>query len=298
MSHPRRINAFDLIVFDWDGTLVDSTATISESIRAAARDLGLAVPDRQRASWVIGLGLHDSLRHAVPDLEPDRVGAFVARYRAHFLAGEARLTPFTGIESLLEALHQAGHPMAVATGKSRQGLNRALLQADWGRYFVSTRTADEGHAKPHPWMLLDLMNECGVDPSKTLMVGDTTHDLEMAAAAGARAVAVSYGAHGCEVLARSRYEAMFHNVLELSAWLLAKQGAALAGSPERGPASRADESRTDNSRVHNSRADDSGASSSRGDDSGAGSSCADDSGESSLRADDSRVSNSRADDSR
>jgi phosphoglycolate phosphatase len=259
MSQPSGINAFDLIVFDWDGTLVDSTATISESIRAAARDLGLAVPDRQRASWVIGLGLHDSLRHAVPDLEPDRVGAFVARYRAHFLAGEARLTPFAGIESLLEALHQAGHPMAVATGKSRQGLNRALLQADWGRYFVSTRTADEGHAKPHPWMLLDLINEFGVDPSKTLMVGDTTHDLEMAAAAGARAVAVSYGAHGCSVLAESRYEAMCHDVLELSAWLLARQGAALAGSLDRAPASRAHELRTDNSR-----ADDSGASSSRG----------------------------------
>jgi len=238
MSPARGTNAFDLIVFDWDGTLVDSTATISESIRAAARDLGLAVPDRQRASWVIGLGLHDSLRHVVPDLEPGRVGAFVERYRAHFLAGEARLTPFAGIESLLEALHLAGHPMAVATGKSRQGLNRALLQADWGRYFVSTRTADEGHAKPHPWMLLDLMSELGVDPAKTLMVGDTTHDLEMAAAAGARAVAVSYGAHPRGALARSQHEVVFHDVHELSVWLLAKQGAApVVGSGLSSPSS-------------------------------------------------------------
>jgi len=240
MSHTRSTRTFDLIVFDWDGTLVDSTATISESIRAAAHDLGLAVPDRQRASWVIGLGLHDSLRHAVPDLEPGRIAAFVARYRAHFLAGEARLTPFAGIEPLLAALHQAGHPMAVATGKSRQGLNRALLQADWGRYFVSTRTADEGQAKPHPWMLLDLMNELGVDPAKTLMVGDTTHDLEMAAAAGARAVAVSYGAVGSDVLRQSPHEAMFHSASELSAWLLAQQSAGPAGGSGHAPGPRID----------------------------------------------------------
>ena len=216
--------AFDLIVFDWDGTLMDSTATISDSIRAAARDLGLAVPDPQRASWVIGLGLHDSLRHAVPDLEQGRVRAFVERYRAHFLAAEMRLKPFPGIETLLEFLLRSGQTMAVATGKSRSGLDRALHQEGWRRFFVATRTADEGHPKPHPWMLRELMDELGVEPARTLMIGDTTHDLEMAAAAGVRAVAVGYGAHAREELSQAKPEALCDDVAALSAWILRAQG--------------------------------------------------------------------------
>jgi len=219
--------SFDLIVFDWDGTLVDSTATITESIRAAARDLGLPVPDRKKAAWVIGLGLYDSLRYAVPDLEPGRVAAFVERYQEHYRQGEIRFGAFDGVEALLETLHQAGQQMAVATGKSRAGLDRALAQADWGRYFIATRTADEGHPKPHPWMLLDLMEALGVEPDRTLMVGDTTHDLEMAAAARARAVAVSYGAHEEEALRQVQHEGLFHRVSELSDWLLCKQGMSL-----------------------------------------------------------------------
>lgn len=184
-----------LVVFDWDGTLVDSTRAIVIAMQHAAADLGLPVPSSRQAAHVIGLGLHDALRLAVPALTAERLPAYIERYRVHYLSRDAQLGAFEGVELMLDALEQAGVAMAVATGKSRQGLDRALSQFDWRRRFVATRCADEGEPKPHPWMLEDLALELGVEPAGMLMVGDTTHDLGMARAAGASAIGVTYGAH-------------------------------------------------------------------------------------------------------
>jgi phosphoglycolate phosphatase len=212
---------FDLIVFDWDGTLVDSTAMIAQCIQKAAADLGLAVPTLQQASHVIGLGLHDALARAVPELTAARIEEFSARYRHHWFACEPEIVLFEGVRALLVELGERGVPLAVATGKSRRGLARAFEQTGLGAYFESSRCADETHPKPHPAMLLELAEELAVAPERTLMIGDTTHDLEMAAAAGAAGLGVTYGAHPRESLAARAALALLGDVGELRRWLLA-----------------------------------------------------------------------------
>lgn len=184
-----------LLVFDWDGTLVDTTRAIARSMQRAAADLGLEVPDDRRASHVIGLGLSDALRLAVPGLTRERFPDYVERYRHHYLASGTEPGAFDGVDELLTELQALDIALAVATGKSRIGLERSLEQTGWRGRFVATRCADEGEPKPHPWMLNDLFEELAVEPSEAVMVGDTTHDLQMAQSAGCHAVAVSYGAH-------------------------------------------------------------------------------------------------------
>lgn len=225
-----RAGRFDLVVFDWDGTLIDSTGAITEAMRASAADLGLPVPTRERASHVIGLGLLDAIRYAVPTLEHGRLPAFVDRYRHHYLKEDATLRPFDGIPELLAELAALGAPLAVATGKSRVGLERALSQTAWGGHFATTRCADEGLPKPDPWMLLDICEELGVEPSRTVMIGDTTHDLRMAASAGAPAVAVTYGAHPHDELHALAPAAVLASVAQLREWLLARVGAVGPGA--------------------------------------------------------------------
>lgn len=184
-----------VVVFDWDGTLVNSTRTIVLAMQLAAADIGLPVPSAEQASHVIGLGLHDALRIAVPELTPDLLPGYVERYRHHYLSRDAQLGAFEGIESLLDELSERGVSLAVATGKSRLGLDRALDQFDWRKRFVATRCADQGEPKPHPWMLEDLAEELMLEPRQLLMVGDTTHDLGMARRAGSAAIGVTWGAH-------------------------------------------------------------------------------------------------------
>lgn len=213
---------FRLVVFDWDGTLIDSTAAIVHAIRAAAADLGLPVPSRQQASHVIGLGLFDAIRRAVPVIDRAQVPAYVERYRHHYLRRDADLEPFDGVPGLLADLADSGAWLAVATGKSRAGLNRALDQMGWTGKFLTTRCADEGLPKPDPWMLRDICDELGLGASETLMVGDTTHDLGMARAAGAAAIAVTYGAHPREALAGEPALAVVDSVVELREALLAR----------------------------------------------------------------------------
>jgi len=211
---------YSLIVFDWDGTLIDSASAIVECIQQAARDLGLDVPDRERASHVIGLGLRDSLRHAVPGLPEERTMEFVASYRREFLAREDRMQLFPGVLGMLEALRARGHALAVATGKSRQGLERALDASGLRAHFASSRCADESEPKPHPAMLHELMQELDAAPAASLMIGDTSHDLRMAAAAGVDALAVSYGAHAASDLRALQPRACLASVPELRRWLL------------------------------------------------------------------------------
>jgi phosphoglycolate phosphatase len=209
---------YPLIVFDWDGTLIDSAATIVECIQQASRDMGLEVPERSRASHVIGLGLHDSLRLAVPTLGAERYSEFVALYRSHFLEREDAMQLFPGIEELVKELHR-GHLLAIATGKSRRGLDRALDASKLRPYFAASRCADETNPKPHPAMLHEIMQELSMNSDQVLMVGDTSHDLEMAREAGVDALAVTYGAHPKEGLISCRPRGCVASVDELRQWL-------------------------------------------------------------------------------
>lgn len=212
---------FELIVFDWDGTLMDSAALIVDSVQAAARDLGLTPPSDERARHIIGLGLVDAMRYALPDLEPAHYEQLVDRYRHHYLSRDHDLVLFDGVRELLAELAAADYLLAVATGKSRKGLDRALDGSGLRPHFQATRCADECHSKPHPQMLEELMAEFGVAPEATLMIGDTTHDLLMARNAGTASLAVSYGAHPRDVL---EAEAPLHcaaDVEEMVAWLRA-----------------------------------------------------------------------------
>lgn len=210
---------YRLIVFDWDGTLLDSASGITECIQLAAADMSLPVPDRETASHVIGLGLHDSLRHAVPSLPASGYAEFSEHYRRHFLAREEAMGLFPGVPDLLRDLCSRGHRLAVATGKSRRGLDRALAATGLGPLFVATRCGDETKPKPHPAMLLELLRELDSDAGSALMIGDTSHDLLMASNAGVDAVAVASGAHSAESLRAFAPRACLPNVAELPAWL-------------------------------------------------------------------------------
>lgn len=211
--------AFDLIVFDWDGTLMDSTAHIVHAIQAASRELGLPVPDKNRARHVIGLGLVDALRYACPELEPSHYQEMVAAYRHHYLAGDHAIELFDGVREGLAELRDSGVFLAIATGKSRVGLDRVLQETGIGEFFDATRTVDECHSKPHPSMLEQLTDQLGADVRRTLMVGDTTHDLQMANNAGTLAAGVSYGAHPIEELRACQPLDIFHSFVELKQWL-------------------------------------------------------------------------------
>ncbi len=210
---------YQLIVFDWDGTLMDSTAAIVRAIQASSRDLGLPEPSDRQARHVIGLGLTDALAKAVPELPPARYDEMVERYRHHYLSRDHELVLFAGVEALVAELAAAGFQLAVATGKSRLGLDRALGHSGLGKCFHSSRCADECFSKPHPQMLLELMDELGAAPEATLMIGDTTHDLLLAQNAGVAALGVTYGAHEFEHLEGFGALACLHSVEELAAWL-------------------------------------------------------------------------------
>lgn len=210
---------FDLIVFDWDGTLMDSTSTIVTCIQAAARDLGLPVPDDRRAAYVIGLGLHDAMQAVIPGLEPQYYPRMVERYRYHYLAKDRGLTLFDGVRDMLTGLAHEGYFLAVATGKSRVGLNRAMDAAGLLSVFHATRCADETFSKPHPAMLQELTRELGQDMQRTVMIGDTTHDLQMATNAGAAGVGVHYGAHSVPELEALGPMFIAGSVFELHDWL-------------------------------------------------------------------------------
>ena len=216
MNRSRR---FDLIVFDWDGTLFDSTALITRCIQAACADCGIDVPSDRDASWVIGLGLIDALAHAAPGLPRERYREMAERYRHHYFAAQHELTLFEGTLPMLHALRLRQHRLGVATGKSRRGLDEALATVDLRGMFDATRTADETEPKPHPLMLHELMGELGVAAERTLMIGDTTHDLQLAVNAGTASLGVSYGAHEPEAFADYRPLHVVHTVAELRQWL-------------------------------------------------------------------------------
>ena len=219
-AHPPE-RAFDLLAFDWDGTLFDSTAIIARCIQLAVHDVGGTVPSAQEASHVIGMGLMQALAYAAPDVPKERYPELGSRYRHHYMARQHDINLFEGVLPMLAQLKSRRHWLAVATGKSRQGLDAALGAAALQGVFDASRTADETAGKPHPMMLLELMREFGVEPSRVLMIGDTTHDLQMALNAGCASVGVSYGAHDPVAFGALLPRFVAHSVLELDWWLRA-----------------------------------------------------------------------------
>ncbi len=217
---PRSQRRFDLIVFDWDGTLSDSTGLIVRCIQAACRDVGTVVPSNEAAAYVIGLGLRDALMHAAPGLPEERYPELAQRYRFHYVERAHELTLFEGTVEMLRALKLRNHGLAVATGKNRRGLDDALTNSPLRGLFDGTRTADETASKPNPLMLLELMAELGAAPERTLMIGDTTHDLTLAANAGVASLGVSYGAHEHSAFDAYAPVHVAHSTRELHDWLV------------------------------------------------------------------------------
>lgn len=211
---------FDLIAFDWDGTLFDSTAIIARCIQNAVRDVGGVVPSDQDAAYVIGMGLTQALAHAAPDVPESKYPELGARYHHHYLKHANDVSLFKGVLVMLADLKARQHWLTVATGKSRRGLDEALQTVDLQGLFNGSRTADETAGKPHPRMLHELMQEFGTTPARTLMIGDTTHDLQMALNAGCPSVGVSYGAHEPAAFVALRPRFVAHSVRELHDWLL------------------------------------------------------------------------------
>jgi phosphoglycolate phosphatase len=211
---------FELIVFDWDGTLMDSAGAIVASLQGACSDLGLPVPSEEGARYVIGLGLADAMTHILPDVDPSMYPTIAERYRDHFLRHDPDTTLFAGATELIAHLHGSGFLLAVATGKSRRGLDRSLAATGLKQYFHATRCADEGFSKPHPGMLEALMAELDVAPERALMIGDTSHDMKMAQAASVPRLGIAHGAHAKAELLDYGPLACVEDLAELREWLL------------------------------------------------------------------------------
>lgn len=211
---------FDAIAFDWDGTLFDSAAIIVRCIQQAVRDVGGIAPTNEAASYVIGMGLMQALAHAAPDIPASKHPELAQRYHHHYLRHQHDLSLFEGVLPMLHGLREHGCLLAVATGKSRRGLDEALHAKDLHGMFDASRTADETAGKPHPLMLQELMAELAVPPQRLLMVGDTSHDLQLAINAGCPSVAVSYGAHPAASLQQYSPLLIAPSVPVLHQWLL------------------------------------------------------------------------------
>lgn len=211
---------FELLIFDWDGTLMDSEARIVACVEAAVADLGLASPGPDAIRNIIGLGLREAVHTLFPDAGDHLHLEIAERYRAHFFSSnEAPSSLFEGTREVLEYLHEQDYLLAVATGKSRSGLDHALETTGMGGLFHVTRTADETYSKPHPEMLHQILDQFGLPPTKALMIGDTEYDLQMAANARMPSLGVDYGVHERERLLKLRPLACLGDIKEIPKWL-------------------------------------------------------------------------------
>jgi phosphoglycolate phosphatase len=210
---------FDLLIFDWDGTLMDSAGVIVDSIQRACEDIGQPTPSERASRQIIGLGLVQALQTLLPDLPADDYPKLVERYRHHYLGRDEQIPLFDGVASGIRNLHASGFQLAVATGKSRLGLSRALEASGLGAWFAATRCADQTYSKPHPAMVLELIDELDADPARTLVIGDTSHDLLMASNAGVASLGVTYGAHEADDLQPHAPLALMNSFAEVHAWL-------------------------------------------------------------------------------
>jgi phosphoglycolate phosphatase len=211
---------FRLLVFDWDGTLMDSIATIVACTQAAVRDIGLEPRPDHVVRSAIGLGLRDSMERFYPGFDEQLYEPLIASYRSHWI-DSFRDQPFLfdGAQRTIEVLSQEGYYLGVATAKSRRGLDRELERTGLSPLFHGTRTVDEAPGKPHPGMLLGLMEQLRVVPAETLMIGDTRWDLEMARNAGVHGLGVLSGSHSREELEDCQPLACLASVSEVPNWL-------------------------------------------------------------------------------
>jgi phosphoglycolate phosphatase len=212
---------YQLIIFDWDGTIMDSAQKIANCIQASARDVGLDVPTTEQAKSIIGLGLFEAMRRLFPAADDSQVRRMTEAYKHHFVnvdGTEQKL--FDGVTEGLQALEEAGAVLAVATGKSRVGLDRAFSSLDLRHHFITSRCADETRSKPHPQMLHEILDFTAIEPHKAIMVGDTTFDLDMAANANMAGLGAGYGVHSEQMLLASKAIAVQQNFNGVIAWLL------------------------------------------------------------------------------
>jgi len=211
---------FELLVFDWDGTLMDSIDHIVTSLSAAAADIQMADLGTQRYKNIIGLGLAEAFKELYPDANQEQQRALSDRYRHHFLdASKGQSNLFVGVDEMLNSLRSNGFKMAVATGKARRGLNRVFDETGYHSMFHASRCADESGSKPDPNMLHEIMSELDISADKALMIGDSSYDMQMANNAGIDCVAVSYGVHDCKELEQHTPLACCADTAELSDWL-------------------------------------------------------------------------------
>jgi len=210
---------YEVLIFDWDGTLCDSTGRIVDSMQRAAREVGLSgVPD-SAVQNIIGLGLPEAIQTVWPEIAQDQMAPMKAAYARMFVTdSQVDMALFAGVESLLSRQY-GKRKLAVATGKSRKGLDRVLKDLGMTEAFDITRCADETRSKPDPLMLHEILSILGVEPQQALMVGDTTFDLDMANAAGMDSVAMSHGAHDKGALLACRPKVICHSIQELSNWI-------------------------------------------------------------------------------
>jgi phosphoglycolate phosphatase len=211
---------FDLIVWDWDGTLADSTGMITKAVVDAAAQVGLPTLDPKAARNIIGLGLRESIHALFGDIPAEQAQALAKQYTANYYAGEHEIPLFVGAKEVITELSRRGHKLAVATGKGRRGLNLALDRSGFGHLFHATRTVDECFSKPHPQMLDELMDNLVATPARTLMIGDSSYDLQMAQNAGVDSLAVTFGAQSADKLLKYNPKGIFDEFSELSYWLL------------------------------------------------------------------------------
>jgi len=212
------VQQIELVIFDWDGTLIDSQANIVQCLQWMINDLSLPGRTDNQLSNIIGLGLYEALHNLFPDYDGQVYQQMVDRYRYHFLSSEPSL-PFPGAEEVLTHLAHNDYLLAVATGKGRGGLDKALDSTGFRQWFHATRCADETRSKPHPQMLEEILEELGVEPQRAVMIGDTEYDLRMAKSAGVHAIGVSYGVHDTERLRQCEPLAVVDEIRALLHWL-------------------------------------------------------------------------------
>lgn len=213
------MTTYQLIVFDWDGTLMDSTGHIVSCMQHAIAELGLpALPD-SAVNHIIGLGLNEAVMSLYPHADHHLISNLADKYREIWLNNPHDTPLFDNATELIERLSEQDYFLAVATGKSRRGLDKVLTETGLGKYFHATRCADECHSKPHPQMLEELMEHLGVEKQHTLMIGDTEFDLQMAHNAGTHSLALSHGAHKVETLQACQPKAIVDNLHQLEQWL-------------------------------------------------------------------------------
>ena len=211
---------YDLIVFDWDGTVMDSEHRIVTCMQRAGADTLSSIPTDAEVREIIGLGMQEAVARLWPEANDDDVQKIIEAYRVHWLGDQIPDSElFEGASETIEALTDRGYLLAVATGKSRRGLDRVLDESGLGRYFHMTRCADEAHSKPHPQMLQDILTDLNTEPNKAIVVGDTEYDIQMAANAKVDAVGVSYGAHDQQRLIACGAKTILHSLTELIDWL-------------------------------------------------------------------------------